>query len=526
VPGAKILYIIPMGKQTIRQKEWAVPIGFGLLACLILLLTNAFDSYGIFRDEYYFLACSHHLALGYVDQPPLSIYFLAVSRLLFGDSLFAIRLFPALLAAAVVFLTGLMAKRMGGGKTAVVIAGLTASLAPFILGHYSNYSINTWSMLFWALAAYLTIRLFQTDNPKIWLPLGLVIGLGLLNKIDMLWFAFGLVIAVFLSTRRRQFAGRWPYLAGLLALALFLPFIVWNIQNNFAHLEFIRNASQLKYGSIRRFDFIGGVILEHNPLALPVWLAGLYFCFVNKAGRTYRALGIIFTVVFLILLVNGRSKAEYLSAAFPMLFAAGAVQIELLSAKKYWHWLKYALSAGIALSGLILLPLAIPILPVPAFIGYTQALGITQKSVEAHQLAELPQSYADRFGWEELARTVSEAYRSLPENERSKTIVYAQNYGEAGAIDYYRGKYDLPPVICPHNSYWFWGSAAFEKDIEVMIIIGGKIEDHLNSLQDVRQVGVHRCRYCMPYENNRPIFVGRTLKRTLREIWTTDKMFI
>ena len=209
-----------------------------------------------------------------------------------------------------------------------------------------------------------------------------------------------------------------------------------------------------------------------------------------------------------------------------MLFAAGAVQIEILSVRKYLHWLKYALSAGVALSGLVFLPLAIPILPVRAYIGYTKALGIAQKSSEAHQLDDLPQSYADRFGWEDLARTVSAAYQTVPENERSKTIVYAHNYGEAGAIDYYRGKYDLPPVVCPHNSYWFWGWAYAKKDIEVIIIIGGQIEDHLHSLQDVRQVGVHRCRYCIPYENNLPIFIGKKLMRTLGEILTTDKIFI
>jgi len=227
-------------------------------------------------------------------------------------------------------------------------------------------------------------------------------------------------------------AGRWSYLAALIALVPFLPFIIWNIQNNFAHLEFMRHATQ---------------------------------------------------------------------------------------------W-KYVLSAAVALSGLVFLPPAIPILPVRAYIGYTKALGITQKSVEAHQLADLPQSYADRFGWEELTKTVSAAYQIVPENERPKTIVYAHNYGEAGAIDYYRGKYDLPPVVCPHNSYWFWGRAYIKKDIEVIIIIGGTIEDHLHSLQDVRQVAVHRCQYRMPYENNLPIFIGKKLKRPFSEIWATDKRFI
>ena len=515
-----------MGKKALWRNELAIPIGFALLAALILLLTNALDSYGIFRDEYYFIACSHHLALGYVDQPPLSIYLLAISRLFFGDSLFAIRLLPALIAGLIVFLTGLIVKRMGGGKTALVMAGLATSLGPYLLGQNSHYSINSWSGLFWILAAYLTVMLFKTENPKILLPLGLVLGLGLLNKIDMLWFGFGLFMAILLSKQRRLLATRWPYLAGFVALMLFLPFIIWNLQNHFAHLEFMANASRLKYGSIRRFDFIGGTILEHNPFALPVWLAGLYFCFISKAGRAYRAVGIIFLTVFAILLVNGHSKAEYMSAAFPMMFAAGSVEMEIFSAKKHLHWLKYALSAAIALSGLILIPLAIPILPVPAFVEYAKALGFGQKSVEGHQLTDLPQSYADRFGWEELAKTVSEAYRMVPESERSKTIIYAQNYGEAGAIDYYRGRYDLPPVICPHNSYWLWGREFFDKDIEVMIVIGGNIKDNLFSLQEVRQVAVHRCRYCIPYENNLPIFIGKTLKRSLPAIWTTDKLFI
>jgi hypothetical protein len=163
---------------------------------------------------------------------------------------------------------------------------------------------------------------------------------------------------------------------------------------------------------------------------------------------------------------------------------------------------------------------------VPTYVGYTKALGFAQKSVEGHQLTDLPQSYADRFGWEELAKTVSGAYRMVPDGERSKTIVYAHNYGEAGAIDYYRGRYDLPPVVSPHNSYWLWGREFANKDIEVIIIIGGNIEDHLRSLQEVRQVAVHHCRYCMPYENNLPIFIGKTLKRPFRDIWTTDKFFI
>lgn len=507
------------------EKEFIILLAFVLIKLLIHLGVNAFTSYGIFRDEFYYLACSHRLDLGYVDQPPLSIYFLTLSRLLFGDSLFALRLLPAFAGAFTVFFTGLMVRKLGGRAIAMVTACTAMIAAPIILGMNGVYSMNCFDILLWTLAAYILVRIIKEENPKLWLMLGVIIGLGLLNKISMGFFAIGLIAAIILTKQRKHLTTKWPYIAGFIAIVLFLPYIIWNLMHDFAHLEFIRNATKFKYGSLSPLDFISGQFLLLNPLALPVWLAGLYYYFFNKEGQTFRLIGIIYVTVFLVFIINGHSKAEYLSPAYPMLFAAGAVQIEILTKRRFMIWLKYALPAVILILGLILAPLALPILPVQSYISYTKAIGFSPESAEAKELAELPQHYADMFGWENMARTISAVYVSLPPEEKPNTVIYANNYGEAGSIEYYSRKYELPPVISRHNNYWIWGWQHTDKNYRTIIIIGGRKEDHLSSLEQVEEAGIIRCRYCMPYENNLTVFVGRNLKRSLSEIWSSRKNY-
>jgi hypothetical protein len=208
-----------------------------------------------------------------------------------------------------------------------------------------------------------------------------------------------------------------------------------------------------------------------------------------------------------------------------MLFAAGGVQIEKLLQRKYMKWLKFPLPAIILFTGLVLSPLVLPFLPVQTYINYTRAFGFSPTTSEAKELAELPQHYADMFGWENMAKTVSDVYISLTAEEKSRTIIYAGNYGRAGAVEYYRGKFDLPPVFSPHNNYWLWSRELTEKNYTTVIIIGGRLEDHLYSLEKVEKAGIFHCRYCMPYENNLPIYIGRELKRSLKEIWESDKHY-
>ena len=498
----------------------------GVLAFLKLAIhlgTNAFAGYGIFRDELYYIACSNHLALGYVDQPPLSIYLLSLSRAIFGDSLFAIRLFPAVAGALTVLFTGLIVRKLGGGKPAIILAGLAVMLAPIQLGMNSVYSMNSFDILIWTILAYIIVLFIQENRSKWWILLGLLMGLGLLNKIGMLWFGFGFFMALLVTPLRMHLKTKWPWITGTMAFLLFAPFILWNILNDFPHLEFIRNASTLKYAGITVKDFIIGQLILQNPAALPVWLAGLYYFFFHKQGRTFRILGIIFAVAFLILVINGHSKAEYLSPAYTMLFAGGAVFLEGLFSRRNLRWLKFAVPAVIVISGIFMAPVVLPVLPVETFINYSEKIGMGPGNDEGKELAQLPQFYADMFGWENMAATVAGVYHNLSDEEQKKTVIFGRNYGEAGAIDYYQERFDLPDVISSHNNYWLWGYG--DPAAEIYIVLGGEREDHLEEFNRVDQAAVIQCDYCMPYENNLIIWVCRDKKISISEIWESMKHY-
>jgi hypothetical protein len=494
-----------------------------LFTLLMHLFTNIFAGYGIFRDELYYLACSYRPAAGYVDHPPFSIYMLMLSRTLFGESIFAIRLFPAIAASLTVYLTGLMTYKMGGKFFAVLTACTAMTFAPIFIAMNSVYSMNTFDYLLWTLAMYLLVNALLNEKPKLWYLLGAVMGIGLLNKTGFLWFGAGL-FAGLLITKRRMFLQRELYISGIIALVIFSPYVIWNLVNSFPHLEFISNATKYKYSGISRMDFITGQVLLLNPFSLLVWLPGLFF-FFTKAGKTFRILGIIYLTAFLILLVNGNSKPEYLGTAYAALFAGGGIFIERYFADKKFSSIKFAIPVLIGLSGFVFIPLVLPVLPVESFIEYQEALGVGAKNYESKETSALPQFYADMFGWEEMARTVSEAYTGLSEEEKKNTVVLAQNYGEAGAIEYYRSKYPLPKVISPHNNYWYWIS---EVDFEIknVFVIGGEKEDHLKSCESVEAVSVISHKYSMPYESNLRLFLCRGLKGDLNKIWRAEKKFI
>jgi hypothetical protein len=348
-------------------------------------------------------------------------------------------------------------------------------------------------------------------------------GLGLLNKIDFLWFGVGLAAALLLTDLRKHLLTPWPYAAAGIALLIFSPYIVWNITHDFAHLEFIRNASAGKYSGLTRLDFLSGQAMLLNPVNMLLWVPGLLFLLFNREGKRYRALGVIYAAAFVILLANPHSKAEYLGPAYTMLFAGGGVAVERWASRGRRGWAVVSLATLSVLTSLLILPLAVPVLPVETFIKYSAAIGITPSTSEAKELSELPQYYADMFGWEGLARDVSAVYLAIPESEKSSTIVIAPNYGEAGALEYYAPKYPLPRVISTHNSYWFWGYP--KEGFRTAIVLRGEEEDHKKSCDDVTLAAVHTCRYCMPYENNMAIYVCRGLRITPAEIWESHKTF-
>ncbi|MGA9407454.1 MAG: glycosyltransferase family 39 protein [Bacteroidota bacterium] len=495
---------------------------FALLKLLLHFYTNAFAGYGIFRDELYYAACSEHLSAGYVDQPPFSIFLFALNRMVFGDSLFAIRLLPAIAGAATVFLTGLMARQLGGGRFAQALASLASIVSLIILAMDGFFSMNAFDLLFWAWSAYVLILLVKTGDKKYWLYLGLLLGLGLLNKISVLWLGFGIFVGVIATPERRWLKTEYPYIAGVIAFALFLPFIIWNTTHGLAHLEFIRNASAEKYSSLTPRIFLSGQLMMQNPVTLPLWFAGLFWFLFSKEERRFRILAYIYLTALAVLLLNGHSKPEYLSPAYTMLFAGGAVAAERWTSSGVTRWVRPVYAVIIA-AGILLAPMGIPVLPVETYIRYANALGIQPSTSEGKQLDELPQFYADMFGWEDKAAAVAKVFHSLSPEDQAKCAIFGNNYGDCGAIDFYSKKYDLPKSIGSHNNYWLWGPRNYNGDL--VIILGGGLKSKTEKFESVTIADTVRSAYAMPYENNLAIYVCRNLKMPLKELWPQLKHY-
>jgi hypothetical protein len=500
-----------------------ITIGSIAAACFLLhLVTNLTGAYGFFRDELYYIACSDHLAWGYVDQPPFSLYVLKLSRMIFGDSLTAIRLVPSLAHTGVIVLTGMMVKEMGGRVFAMFIACLAVFMSPIHLGMNLIYSMNGLDIFIWALATYMIVRMKNTQRQQDWIWLGVVLGIGLLNKISVLFLGCG-IFAGLLLTNPKSLTTRWPYLAGVIAFIIFLPYIFWNMANDYAHLEFIHNASAGKYAGRSRLDFIKEQILFLNPISLPLWLAGLFALLFYKPLQPYRILGWIYVTAFTILVINSTSKGEYLTPAYAMLFAGAGIWMEQTFNSVAVRWIKYVYPPLIVMMGSVLIPMVLPVLPVERYVQYAEALGFKPASSENKKLSELPQFYADMFGWEEKARDVAKVYNALPPEDKARACIFSNNYGRCGAIDFFGQQYGLPKSMGEHNNYWLWGPGSCNG--EVIIILGGSMEDHINDYASCEEVAVSTCTYCMPYENDVKIFVGRGLKHDIHEAWKDIKNY-
>ncbi len=490
-------------------------------ACLVHFLANG--RYGYFRDELYYAACGEHLAWGYVDHAPLVAVVARLSRWLLGDSLFALRFFPALAAAAKILVSGWMVRELGGRRFAQLLAGTAIFFAPIYLTFDNFLSMNAFEPVFWMLCAALAMRAVKHSDPRLWLLFGAVAGLGLLNKHSMLFFGFGVFLGLALSPERRVLRNKWIWMGGLLAFGIFLPNLVWQMRHGWPTLEILRNVTQAKNAPISPFAFIWQQALLVHPLATPIWLAGLYFFLCAREGRSYRALGWVYLVVLTELLLL-KGKIYYLAPAYPMLLAAGAVCIEKLVREHDWSWLKPAILAPLVVGGIIAAPLALPLLPVEAMVKYSKFWDVEAVKVEQQDLGKLPQLFADMFGWEEQVATVARIYSSLPAEERAKAAIFAANYGEAGAIDYFGPLHGLPKAISAHNNYYLWGPRSYSGEVVISV---GLMREQLQPLfGQIEQAATISHEYAMPSENDIPVFLCRRPKMSLQRAWPRLKVYI
>ena len=495
----------------------------GLAAAVLIIHGLTLGRYGYFIDELYYLACAEHLSFGYVDHPPLSILVLAAVRSAFGSSLAVIRLVPALAGAGTVVVTGLMARELGGGRFAQGLAALTVLIAPAYLAMSGFYSMNAFDVLFWAVCAYILIRVLKTNRAELWLVFGAVAGLGLQNKISIGFLGFGVVVGLLLTRERRWFLNRWLWLGGGLAMLIFLPHVLWQIQNDWPTAEFLQNAKQFKIQPKSPAEFLSAQVLYIHPLNIPIVLIGLGWLLFAKDARPFRVVGLAFLAVVVLLMVQS-SKAYYLTPAYPMLLAAGALAIERVVEPRDWRWAKRLLVGALVAGGGLLAPFALPILPPDLFLRYQSALGIEVPAEERGHNTALPQHFADRFGWQELTGTVARLYKHLPAGEQIECVILCGNYGAAGAIDLFGPAFGLPKASSPHNSYYLWSKPT--RSGKTTIAIGFSKNDLDAWFGDVRKVEITASNPYGRAANRSVVYVCRDPKMPLEQAWPHAKRFI
>ena len=494
---------------------WAIAALLAFAGMLIHLLTNS--RYGYFRDELYFLACADHLAWGYVDLAPLIALIAKTSRVLLGDSLQAIRFLPSLAGAVKILLTGMIAAELGARRFGTMLACLCALIAPIFLAIDGLLSMNAFEPVFWMGCVYLLILVIQRDDPRLLIGFGVLAGLGLENKHSTLFFGFAMVCGLLLSPARRLCASRYMWIAAALALALFLPNMIWQHQHHWPTLEDLANVKRMhKNVELPPLRFLGAQILMLNPVTALVWLPGLWWLLRDRQAKPFRALGFAY-VVFLALMMFLKGKDYYLAPFYPMLFAAGGVfWQQLLDARPRAHFLKWAFPLVIAASGAVIAPVVLPILPVESLVRYQDALGIHPPRAEVHHTGVLPQHFGDQFGWKEMVAAVSAVFHALPPAEQSRAVIYAGNYGEAGAIDFFGPKLGLPKAISAHQNYFFWGPRDSTGDVVILLQSDRRgAEEHCASVTDGPTLN-------HPYamgEEHYTILICRGLNSTFRELW-------
>ncbi len=493
----------------------AILVYLALFKVLLHLLTAG--NYGYFRDELYYVAAGERLDLGYVDFPPLVALVARITHVLFGDSLVALHVFPALAGAVVVVLTGLMARELGGGRFAQGLAAIATLIAPTILVFGTWLSMDAFDQLFWVLALYVLLLILKRDRPRLWLAFGLVAGLGLLTKLTMLYLGLAVFLALLLTRARRHLLTAWPWLGGALAFAFLLPYVIWEAVHGWPTFEFWSNYGA-KVDPASPVEFIVEQIVTMQPPTLPLWLAGLFYYLFSRDGSPYRALGWIFVILFAIFMIQN-AKFYFLAPAYPMLFAAGAVVAERFAGRRNWNWLKPAYPIVLVISGIVVAPLTVlPVLPVDTLARITGAAGgDAGVQVETREVAQLPQNFADRFGWTNMTATVARVYEGLPAGERPRACILAGNYGEASAINFFGPAQGLPDAISGHNSYYIWGPG--DCSGQVVISVGVPRERLEKEFGEIQRRATVRCEYCMPDENNLPVYVCRDSKTSLREDW-------
>lgn len=421
--------------------------------------------------------------------------------------------------------------------------------------------MNAFEPLIWMGAAWCVVRASNTGDAKYWWWFGVLIGLGLETKYTTIFFAFGIVVGLLLTSHRHFLKSKWIWLGAVAALVIFLPNLLWLMKRDFPFLQLMENIRQSGRDVTRGpIAFVADQAMIMGPILAPLWIAGLFWLFFAKEGRRYRIFGWTFVVMVVTFIVL-KGKNYYLAPAYPMLFAAGAVAFEritsyvqrptsnvqgrgvvstireeansrklkvrkgglppLFSVRPHFSFALRAMYVTlIVLMSAALAPLSSPVLSPEAYIRYQKTLGLEPPKAENQPTGPLPQHFADEFGWEDMVREVAKVYNALPADERAQTAIFCNSYGQAGAIDFFGPKYGLPKAISNHQNYWYWGPRDFTG--ATVIVLGSDGEGDREHFKTVEVVG-HTYHPYSRRDEHFPILLCRGLNQDLHTLWPSIK---
>lgn len=502
--------------KIILKSDAAVPT---VISCFPLFLHGLIHpEFGFQRDEFLYIAMADHLDWGYLEAPPGIAVISLISKFLFGQSYFSFHVFPALAGALTVFMTGWIARTMGGNRFAQILAALCVAMSPSYLRSSLLLQPAVFEQLYVTLLAWAIIRLLQSRDLRWWLVIGLISGIGLLNKYSMLLFGFGVAVGILVTSNRKMYLTRWPWLGGGLALLIFFPNLIWQFNRQWPVFDHIKKLAETQLIHVSPLGFLEGQIWM-NLFTSFVWLSGIAFFLFTERGRIFRAAGWIYVAALALLLVFS-GKDYYLLPAYPMLLAGGSVLIAGWAWIESRKWLKAAAIIFVVTVHLPVIPYGIPIYSVTKMQDFclhmAERYGLDGPlRWETGRMHKLPQDYADMLGWENIVKESGKVYRELSDQERSECAVIAANYGFAGAIDYYAEKYDLPKSISPNGSYYIWGPRNYTGQTTLLVgvdtVIAGKFFDEV----------IPAAWATDPYarEDSVLISIARRPKNSIKEVW-------
>ncbi len=436
-----------------------------------------------------------------------------------------VHLAAAVCGAIVIAFGILITKEFGGKRYAMILTGTFLLFSGLII-FGSLYSYDSLSFVLWAAVFYLLLRMLHGANQRLWLVAGLLMGIGMLTKLTILFLGFGIFVSLWLVPQRSWYRQPWIWLAGVIALLCGLPYMLWQSSHDWYFLSYAASYSGRVTHAYPVLEFLWHQILPNNPVMFPVWAIGLVMLLFRRQWKTYRIFGYMYIVLSVALFVLG-GQFYFMIPIYGVLVAAGSVRIEQWleagpSAMRKRIVPKIAIPAAYVLLSLPTLPFAVPLLPVDMLISYLAPIGVNAGvKTEDRHITNLPQHVADRFGWEEMAQQVADVYRDVQSRSSDPVRVVTRNWGEAAALHVHGRKLGLPEPITADG--WFYFEAFKNQSSPRSVVAIGVQSSQLHSLfEHVEEKGVFTNPYCMPDENNNPIYYCTNPRVDLRKYWIVN----